>query len=176
MISLSHFLVVLLSTSRFLFFLHKWRHSHSPESRKRLPPSPPKLPLLGNLHQLGSSPHRSLQSLSRRHGPLMLLHFGKVPVLIASSAEAAREIMKTQDLIFSNRPELSIPGRLFYDSRDVAFCPYGEYWRQIRSMCVLHLLSNKRVQSYRRVREEETSLMVEKIERLGASSTPVDNK
>ncbi|XP_042040399.1 cytochrome P450 71A6-like [Salvia splendens] len=174
MVSISHLLVVLISTSLFLFFLHKWRRSHSPPSRKRLPPSPPKLPLIGNLHQLGSSPHRSLQSLSRRYGPLMLLHFGKVPALIASSTEAACEIMKNQDLIFANRPQLSIPGRLFYNNRDVAFAQYGEYWRQIRSVCVLHLLSNKRVQSYRRVREEETSLMVEKIRKLGASSKAVN--
>ncbi|XP_042038124.1 cytochrome P450 71A6-like [Salvia splendens] len=174
MLFFSHFLVVLLSTSLFLFFLHKWRRSHSPEPRKRLPPSPRKLPLIGNLHQLGSVPHRSLQSLSRRHGPLMLLHFGKVPVLIASSAEAVREILKNQDLIFSSRPQLSIASRLFYNNRDVIFAPYGELWRQNRSICVLHLLSSKSVQSYRGVREEETSLMVDRIRRLGASSKPVN--
>ncbi|KAG6384739.1 hypothetical protein SASPL_153557 [Salvia splendens] len=48
-----------------------------------------------------------------------------------------------------------------------------ETW-QIRSICVLHLLSSKRVQSYRRVRDEETSLMVEEIKRLGASSKPAN--
>ncbi|KAL8462067.1 hypothetical protein ACS0TY_033227 [Phlomoides rotata] len=131
--------------------------------RKNLPPSPRKLPIIGNFHQLGAYPHRSLQSLSRRYGPLMLLHFGKVPVLVASSADAAREIMKNQDLIFSNRPKLSIPDRLEYGSKDIGFSPYGEYWRQVKSICVLHLLSLKRVQSFHRVREEETSLMVVKI-------------
>ncbi|KAH6809411.1 hypothetical protein C2S51_027194 [Perilla frutescens var. frutescens] len=166
--------IELVCTAVFLFLLHRWRRSHTPSSQKRLPPSPPKLPLVGNLHQLGVLPHRSLQSLSRRYGPLMLLHFGGVPVVVVSSAEAAREIMKTQDLIFSNRPKLSIPGRLLYNYKDVAFAPYGEYWRQIRSICVLQLLSNKRVQSYRGVREEETSLLVKKIEQLGSSSTAVN--
>ncbi|KAL8465644.1 hypothetical protein ACS0TY_034935 [Phlomoides rotata] len=147
--------IILLSV-----FLQRWFTTH----RKNLPPSPRKLPIIGNFHQLGAYPHRSLQSLSRRYGPLMLLHFGKVPVLVASSADAAREIMKNQDLIFSNRPKLSIPDRLLYGSRDVGFAPYGEHWRQVRSICVLHLLSLKRVQSFRRVRAEETSLMVEKIE------------
>ncbi|KAL8465634.1 hypothetical protein ACS0TY_034928 [Phlomoides rotata] len=142
-------------------FLQRWFTTR----RKNQPPSPRKLPIIGNFHQLGAYPHRSLQSLSRRYGPLMLLHFGKVPVpvLVAFSADAAREIMKNQDLIFSNRPKLSIPDRLEYGSRDIAFSPYGEYWRQVRSICVLHLLSLKRVLSFRRVREEETSLMVEKI-------------
>ncbi|KAL3512700.1 hypothetical protein ACH5RR_025417 [Cinchona calisaya] len=131
-----------------------------------------KLPIIGNLHQLGLLPHRSLQNLSKKYGPhLMLLHFGKIPVLVASSAEAASQIMKTHDMIFSNRPKSSIPHRLLYGSKDVAFSPYGEYWRQMRSICVLQLLSNKRVHSFRCVREEETSLMIEKIKERCISSS-----
>ncbi|KAK6116056.1 hypothetical protein DH2020_008325 [Rehmannia glutinosa] len=133
-----------------------------------------KLPIIGNLHQLGKYPHRSLQSLSNRYGHLLLLHFGHVPVVVASSPDASREIMKNQDLIFSNRPKLSIPDRLIYGSRDVAFAPYGEHWRQVRSICVLQLLSNKRVQSFRRLREEEASAMVKNIRQLGLSTSVVN--
>ncbi|KAK6148274.1 hypothetical protein DH2020_019186 [Rehmannia glutinosa] len=174
MVGLQELTVPLFSFIFFVIFLYKWRSGAASTPRKKLPPSPTKLPIIGNLHQLGTSPHRSLQSLSNRYGHLLLLHFGSVPVLIASSAEAAREIMKNQDLIFSNRPKLSIPDRLIYGSRDVAFSPYGEYWRKVRSISVLQLLSNKRVQSCRRVREEETSAMVEKIKQLGSSSTVVN--
>ncbi|GFZ11986.1 cytochrome P450, family 71, subfamily A, polypeptide 15 [Actinidia rufa] len=74
----------------------------------------------------------------------MLLRFGSKPVLVVSSAAAALEIMKTQDLVFANRPRFTVISKLLYGSRDVAFSPYGEYWRQIRSLCVVHLLSNKR--------------------------------
>ncbi|KAL7249821.1 hypothetical protein ACSBR1_011906 [Camellia fascicularis] len=138
---------------------------------KNPPPSPPKLPISGNLHLLGSLPHHSLRSLSQKHGPLMLLHLGNVPVLVVSSSIAAREIMKTHDQIFSSRPKLSIIGRLTYGFKDMAFSPYGEYWRQVRSICVLHLLSNKMVQSVRNVREEETALMIEKIKHFSSSSS-----
>ncbi|XP_015162849.1 cytochrome P450 71A4-like [Solanum tuberosum] len=93
----------------------------------------------------------------------MLLHFGSKPVIVASSVEAARDIMKTHDLVCSSRPKSSMADRLFYGSKDVGFSPYGEYWRQIKSIVVLHLLSNKRVRSYRDIREEETSNMIEKI-------------
>ncbi|EPS57376.1 hypothetical protein M569_17442, partial [Genlisea aurea] len=143
---------------------------NSPPRSKKSPPSPPRLPIIGNLHQLGSLPHRSLQSLSNRYGSLMLLRIGSFPVLVASSANAAREIMKNQDLIFSNRPYLSIANKLFYGGRDVAFSSYGDYWRHVRSICVLHLLSNKKVQSFRKVREEETSNMIEKIRESGSSA------
>ncbi|KAH6772011.1 hypothetical protein C2S51_010415 [Perilla frutescens var. frutescens] len=131
---------------------------------KRLPPSPPKLPILGNLHQLSSLPHQDLHAMARKHGPLMLLHFGSVPVLIASSADAAGEIMKTHDLTFASRPEYKAFKKLLYGCKDVSFSPYGEYWRQMKSIFVLQLLSNKRVQSFRSIREEETSLFVRKIE------------
>ncbi|KAB2614421.1 cytochrome P450 71A3-like [Pyrus ussuriensis x Pyrus communis] len=119
----------------FLILLYKWSSASATTANNSLPPSPPKLPIIGNFHQLGLHPHRSLLALSKRHGPLMLLHFGSVPVLVVSSAEAAREIMKTHDI----------------------------YWRQMKSICVLNLLSNKMVRSFRAVREEETQHMINKI-------------
>ncbi|KAG6683778.1 hypothetical protein I3842_12G031500 [Carya illinoinensis] len=159
----------------FLFFALFLLKRFSITPLKNMPPSPPKLPFLGNLHQLGLYPHRSLCSLAQRHGPLMLLHFGNRPALIASSADTAREIMKTHDVKFSNRPKLSITDRLLYDGKDVATAPYGEYWRQMRSICVLQLLSNKRVQSFRAVREEEVALFMEKIRDQSCSlSLPIN--
>nr|XP_004236547.1 cytochrome P450 71A4-like [Solanum lycopersicum] len=145
------------------YFLHQWFFSPSNTQQRLSPPSPTKLPIIGNLHQLGSVPHRSLRKLSKKYGPVMLLQFGSKPVIVASSVDAARDIMKTNDLVWSGRPKSSMTDGLFYGSKDVAFSPYGEYWRQIRSITVLHLLSNKRVQSYRRVREEEISNMIDNI-------------
>ncbi|KAK3004373.1 hypothetical protein RJ639_020012, partial [Escallonia herrerae] len=167
-------LSLLLILGISLAFLFIKRLSPTRTTHKNLPPSPRKLPIIGNLHQLGSSPHRSLRSLSRRHGPLMLLHLGSVPVLLVSSADGAREITKNHDLVFSNRPKETIPDRLLYGSRDVAFSPYGDYWRQVRSLCVLKLLSNKRVQSYANVREEEAVLMLEKIGKISSSCSLVN--
>ncbi|KAG8378746.1 hypothetical protein BUALT_Bualt07G0017200 [Buddleja alternifolia] len=171
MVSFLHLILPLFPFILFIIFFHGRR---SPPPHKTPPPSPRKLPIIGNLHQLGTYPHRSLHSLSKHYGRLMLLHFGRVPVLVVSSADAACEIMKNQDLIFSNRPKLHIPNRLLYGSKDVAFTQYGEYWRQIRSICVLQLLSNKRVQSFCRVREEETSIMIDKIKQMGSLSSVIN--
>ncbi|XP_002511297.2 cytochrome P450 736A117 [Ricinus communis] len=139
-----------------------------------VPPSPPKFPIVGNLHQIGLHPHRSLRSLAQTHGPIMLLHLGSVPVLVISSANMAREIMKTHDLVFADRPSTRISRMLLYDNKDVAAAPYGEYWRQTKSVCVLHLLSNRRVQSYTKIREEETALMIETVKSYCSSSTPLN--
>ena len=71
--------------------------------------------------------------------------------------------MKTHDLVFANRPKSRIAEKLLYNYKELASAPYGDYWRQMKSILVLHLLSNKRVRSFRAVREEELSLVIEKI-------------
>ncbi|OIT18885.1 cytochrome p450 71a3, partial [Nicotiana attenuata] len=167
------FYTLIISLLVFIFFLHQWFFATS-NTQKRLLPSPRKLPIIGNLHQLGSHPYRSFHKLSEKHGPVMLLHFGSKPVVVASSVDAARDIVKTHDLVWSNRPKSKMADRIFYGSKDVAFSPYGEYWRQVRSVTVLHLLSNKRVQSFRDVREEEISNMIEKIRQECDSSSVIN--
>lgn len=104
----------------------------------------------------------------------MLLHVGSVPLLVISSAEMAREITKTHDLVFADRPRSTIAEKLLYQGKDVAAAPYGEYWRQMKGISVLHLLSNKRVQSFGHVRQEETALMIERIKKSSSSSSPVN--
>ncbi|KAJ3685764.1 hypothetical protein LUZ61_014928 [Rhynchospora tenuis] len=157
-------LPVLCFTVCCILFLHLllWRCSVA-KAAKHLPPCPPKLPLIGNLHQLGHLPPRSLHDMSKKYGPIMLLQLGNVPTLVVSTADMAAEVLKTQDHIFSSRPALKVPKRLFYGGKDIAFAPYGEYWRQCRKLAALHLLSSKKVQSFRHIREEEVSRMIDLV-------------
>jgi len=158
-----------------LFFIIKyWYSNNFSVTSKNSPPSPPRIPLLGNVHQLRVFPYRTLHTLSHKYGPLMLLYFGKVPVLVISSADTARKVMKTHDLVFADRPYRKMNDILLYGSKDMASCGYGEYWRQLRSLSVLHILSNKRVQSYRRVREEETLRMIKHIKECSFFASPLN--
>ncbi|CAI9112846.1 OLC1v1013342C1 [Oldenlandia corymbosa var. corymbosa] len=148
----------------FLLILYILISKFSPKSiNSHLPPSPKKLPVLGHMHLLGKYPHRSLRSLAQKHGPMMMLQLGSVQTLVVSSPETAQEIMKTHDLSFANRPESEIARKLLYNLKSLSVAPYGEYWRQLKSTCVLQLLSNKRVQSNYHIRSEETELLIDKI-------------
>jgi len=134
-----------------------------------LPPSPPPLPITGNLHQLGRSHyHRRLRELARRHGPLFLLRLGSVPTVVVSSAAVAEEVLRTQDHVFCSRPPQRTARGLLYGCRDVAFSPYGERWRQLRRIAALRLLSARRVDSFRALQEEEVASFLDRIRAAGA--------
>ncbi|XP_009388172.2 cytochrome P450 71A1 [Musa acuminata AAA Group] len=122
----------------------------------KLPPGPPKLPVIGHLHLLGSSLlHRSLWELSKKHGPLMHLKLGRVPVVVVSSPEMAKEVLKTHDLECCSRPSLLSFSKFSYGFSDVAFIPYGERWRQLRKFCTVELFSTRKINSFRDIRKEE---------------------
>lgn len=104
----------------------------------------------------------------------MLLKLGQIPTLVVSSADMAQEIMKTHDHIFASRPSLITSDILLYGGRDVAFAPYGAHWRQMRKLCVNHLLSNKMVQSFLLVREQVVESMITNISKISLSSGVVN--
>ncbi|XP_010547873.1 PREDICTED: cytochrome P450 71A14-like [Tarenaya hassleriana] len=158
----------------FLKFLPKRKSLASEKKIANPPPSPPGLPVIGNLLDFGLHPHRSLKSLSERYGPVMLLRLARVPIVVVSSADVVHDIVKTQDRAFSSRPSSNFISKLMCGGQDMVFAPYGEYWRQMKSVYVLHLLSNKMVSSFRNVREEEIRLTMEKIERTCSSSSAVN--
>ncbi|KAJ7532190.1 hypothetical protein O6H91_14G075700 [Diphasiastrum complanatum] len=127
---------------------------------KVLPPGPSGLPIIGHLHLLGSLPHHSLLELAKKHGPLFRIHLGSLPTLIASSADVAREFLKTHDLVFASRPTFAFGKYLGYNYQDILFAPYDENCRIRKKICAKELLSAKRIASFGKHREEEISCMI----------------
>jgi cytochrome P450 len=116
-----------------------------------------------------------MRGLSHKYGPLMMLRLGEVPTLVVSSPEAAQAITKTHDITFADRHLNATIAALIFDGTDIVFGSYGDRWRQLRKISVLELLSVVRVQSFRRIREEEVARFVRSIAAsAGTGAAPVN--
>ncbi|CAN4090815.1 unnamed protein product [Withania somnifera] len=150
-----------------IFLLPKAKKS----GKNNPPPGPLGLPFIGNLHQYDSStPHIYFWKLSMKYGKIFSLKFGSSTVVVVSSAKLAKEVLKTQDLVFCSRPSLLGQQKLSYNGQDIACAPYNDYWREMRKICILHLFSLKKVQLFCPIREDEISRMIKKISHQAASS------
>lgn len=138
---------------------------HKKATKTLVPPGPPRLPLIGNLHQLATakSPHVYLWQLSKKYGPIIHMKLGSTPLIIISSSKLAKEVMKTQDLAFCSRPSLLGQQKISYNGKDMVFSPYNPYWKEVRRILSSHLFSIKKIQSFRPIREDEISRLVAKI-------------
>ncbi|KAL6636515.1 hypothetical protein ACP70R_024087 [Stipagrostis hirtigluma subsp. patula] len=165
-----HLLLALLPFF-FVFLGRSWRSRNNSKGRLHLPPGPPGLPVLGNLHQMGALPHRSLRELARRHGPVMLLRLGAVPAAVVSSAAAAREALRARDGDCCSRPDTPGARRLSYEHKDVAFAPYSGYWREMRKLFVVEFLSARRVQATAHAREAQVDKLIGRL--TSAEGKPV---
>ncbi|KAM7267528.1 hypothetical protein ACFE04_009694 [Oxalis oulophora] len=171
---MSPFLIYFISIAMFLYFLLRLRAGLSRPSRPFLPPGPKAWPIIGNLHQIGTTPHTNLAELARTYGPLMHIRLGFVDAIVVSSSSVASLFLKTHDANFSSRPRSSGAKYIGYNYHDLVFAPHGPRWRMLRKISSTHLFSGKALDSFRHVRQEEVAMLVQSIAKAKGSTKPVD--
>ncbi|KAL8479799.1 hypothetical protein ACS0TY_026657 [Phlomoides rotata] len=128
--------------------------------RRKLPPGPYPFPIIGNIFQLGSNPHRSLANLSKTYGPLMSLHLGSLYTVVASSPEVAKQVLHQHDQALSNRTIIAAAEALDFHKSSFGFSTVGSsIFKRARKICREHLFSTARL-------DESQGLRLEKLTKL----------
>lgn len=154
----------------FLFVKHRKNEPINP------PPGPKGLPIIGNLHQFDPSKpaHLYFAKLAKIYGPILSLRLGQRTMVVIQSAKVAKQVLQAPHNNFCNRLITAGAQRLSYNGLDVVFAPYGDYYREVKKLFVVHVLSTKRVQSFTPIRQEEVSRIVRKISTLSSDSKVVN--
>jgi cytochrome P450 len=150
-------ITVLPSIFAVLLFLYYFHKKYTNTTNKRSPPEAGGAwPLIGHLRLLaGTEPtHKVLGALADKHGPIFTIRLGVHRALVLSNSEIAKECFTgSNDKAFSNRPKSIAVEHLSYNYANFGFSPYGPYWREMRKITMLELLSNHRLSMLRHVRE-----------------------
>ncbi|KAK9070136.1 hypothetical protein SSX86_010536 [Deinandra increscens subsp. villosa] len=145
----------LLVTPLLLFAVRRYSRSV-----KNLPPGPRPWPIIGNMHQMAKNPHIVAANFAKKYGPLISLRLGTRLLVVASSPEAAMEVLRTQDRHLSGR---SIPDALqqsFIDYYFVWARDCNEHWKSCRTLCRVELFSAKAIEAQSNLRNEKLAHML----------------
>ncbi|XP_050380392.1 cytochrome P450 76A2-like [Argentina anserina] len=170
--------LVYVGIPSLLFLLIWWRSNSS--ANQGLPPGPPGWPLIGNMLDLGTMPHRTLTGLRNKFGSVVWLRIGVRNTLVIQSTKAATEFFKNHDLTFVERTIIEGSRAHDYHKGSLALAPYGTQWRVLRRLVTMDMLTNKRINETASIRrkcvdnmqkwiEEEAS----KLQENGSSSKGV---
>lgn len=95
-----------------------------------LPPGPPGLPLIGNIHQNPKSRvWAQWHAWAKQYGPVVYLNMLGQPLIILNSARAAQDLLARRGAIYSDRPRLVLAGELALKGLHLLLMPYDTQYK-----------------------------------------------
>ncbi|ESQ38232.1 hypothetical protein EUTSA_v10028581mg [Eutrema salsugineum] len=161
---------ILILTAIFSIFWYLFKRGPQPP----LPPGPRGLPIVGNLLFLDPDLHTYFTKLAQEHGPIFKLNLGSKLTVVVNSPSLAREILKEQDINFSNRDVPLTVQAATYGGIDIVWLPYGAEWKKLRKVCVLKLLNRKTLDSFYELRRKEVRERTRYLYQQGQQESPVN--
>lgn len=119
-------------------------------------------PVIGHLHLFSGSktPHKTFGLMADKYGPIFTVKLGAHQVVVVNDSKIAQDCFTTNDKALASRPKSLIVEIMGYNYAVFGLGPYGPYWRELKKIVVLELLSNHRVQMFRHTREFEVKTYI----------------
>ncbi|KAF2284545.1 hypothetical protein GH714_026340 [Hevea brasiliensis] len=159
-------LIAILGAVALVIVCNLWRGKNSKKIKGKLvPEAPGGLPIIGHLHQLGGSKSlaRTLGEMADKYGSVFSLRLGVHPTVIITDHKAMKDVFTTNDKLFAFRPYSSQAMIVGYNYSSFGFAPYGTYWRNMRKLATIELLSNHRTKILNYVQISEVSTLVKEL-------------
>ncbi|KAG0584508.1 hypothetical protein KC19_3G213900 [Ceratodon purpureus] len=142
-----------------------------PRKPLNLPPGPSGIPVLGYLPFLGEKPHQEMAKLAKKYGPLVHIQLGSFPGLVVANARLAKEVLMTQDQVFSSRPDSFVTWAkhfaYYHEGSEVRYsmgtAKPGPFLRNMRRLVAVELVAPKRIEHFKAIRREEMDAMVQEL-------------
>ncbi|WRX22358.1 Cytochrome P450 - like 10 [Theobroma cacao] len=101
--------------------------------------------------------------MADKYGPVFALRLGSQKVLVLNSWEAAKESFTVHDKVISSRPSFTASELLGYNYAMFGLAPYGSYWREMRKIATIELLSTHRIDMLKHIRASEVNTAVREL-------------
>ncbi|KAF8015574.1 hypothetical protein BT93_H1174 [Corymbia citriodora subsp. variegata] len=157
-------LIILISTLALLLPISLYR-SHKSKDRHDVPEAEGGWPIIGHLPLFFSKDlmHKKLGSMADKYGPIFAIRFGSHRAIVVSSWEVAKECFTVHDKAFADRPMVTATKLMCYGGAMFGFAPYGEYWREMRKIATIELLSNHQLDSLKHIRAFEVKTAIKDL-------------
>ncbi|KAI9926209.1 hypothetical protein MW887_004672 [Aspergillus wentii] len=100
-----------------------------------LPPGPPCLPIIGNIHQIPKTgAHLKFTDWASTYGPIFSLKLGTQTVVVLSSPYMIKQLVDKQSAVYSNRPKSYIADNLVFHNDHLMFLNPDARWRRGRRL------------------------------------------
>ncbi|RWR77266.1 cytochrome P450 82C4-like protein [Cinnamomum micranthum f. kanehirae] len=166
MVELASPLQIIAGFVALVLFYTQWKRKKNESTNGKQPPQPAgALPVIGHLHQLGGGKliFRVLGAMADKLGPVFMLRLGVNRVVVVSTWEAAKECFTTNDQALAGRPTNATGKYLGYDYAFLGFSSYGPYWRELRKIATIELLSNRQLELLKHVRASEVNTSMKEL-------------
>ncbi|KDR73159.1 hypothetical protein GALMADRAFT_722618 [Galerina marginata CBS 339.88] len=131
--------------------------------RKRLPPGPRRLPVIGNVHQMPvETPWLAFSEWGKTYGDIMHVDIIGQPLIIINSTKIAKDLLDKRSSIYSDRPHFVMGGDLVGYDETFVLQPYGDNWRKQRRL-IAQDFSQSMTPRYHSLQEKEAAILVRNL-------------